>query len=217
MTTVISGDTGLQQPAGVPLPIAQGGTNAATVAAQLNSINALLNFTGIGSDQTLAIGQTAYVDVAAATTALLYTATGDNQRYEIICAMVGNSATAGNTVLSPNNTSYTNFFINDVRTMATSSQSQLSAYGNGFTLAYGMDPKRIHAYVSTKTNSKNVEFKSHGLTSTPTSYLTDGCGYWLGTASSSGAATDTTTAWNSLGTITFPVAATGRIFIKRLA
>jgi hypothetical protein len=170
----------------------------------------VINNTGASSDVSLAIGQLAYVDVSAATTAALKIATGDNQEYEITLAMQGNNGTTGNTLLNPNNTTLTNMFIYGVATVGSSA----SGYLNALLLSYGCDLRRCVARVSTKTISKGVVSQAGG-NAAGSVYGTNSFCSWVAVAST--ITGDTTTAWTSLGTVTFPVAATGRIYIRRLA
>ena len=171
----------------------------------------LVNNTGASSDITLAIGQQAYVDVSAATTAALKIATGDNQEYEIKLNMVGNTGSTGNTGLQPNNNSgLTNLFLYGLSTI----DSYATGYTSSFMLGSYSDIRAVTAKVSTKTASKTVLYHSHGISSGSV-YSSVGGSSWVAVASA--IASDTTTAWTSLGTVIFPVAATGRSYIRRLA
>jgi hypothetical protein len=176
-----------------------------------------INNTSAVSDISLTVGSAAYVDVSSSTSVILHIATGDNQLYEITCSMLGASAaSSGQTILSPNNTTYTNFFKYDVITESSSSQSQLAAYSNAPVLGYSGDPRCIKATVSTKTTSKWTISESIGQVPGPQTYSSRTHSLWQSAASSSGAG-DTTTAWSSLGTITFPVSTSGRVYVKRIA
>ena len=184
---------------------------------RVSSINTLINNTGAGSDISLAIGRTAYVDVSAATSAQLSIATGDNQAYAIEIIMQGNTGSVGNVILDPNNTTYSNFFVGNGIAASGGSTGAFSVYTSGFLLAYAQDVRHAYARVSTKTISKSVLSHAEGINTTPTTYTTELSSHWQASASSAGGAGDTTTAWTSLGTVTFPVAATGRILITRIA
>lgn len=175
----------------------------------------LVNNTGASSDVSLAVGQLSYVDVSAATSVPLKIATGDNQEYEISVLAAGGTGVTANLTLSPNNTTYTNFFRTDGWITSGGASSYIAAFYNNFIIGYNVDAKRALARVSTKLTSKSVIFESVGYTGA-TSYWAKGATTWQATASNTAAA-DSTTAWTSLGTITFPVAATGRIYIRRLA
>lgn len=195
------------------------GASAAFIAAVNALISAyvttLINNTGASSDISLSVNQSAYVDVSAATSAPLHVATADNQLYEvsILGAMTGNSSVTANQLL-PNNTSYTNFFVVETGFVG-GTVSGSGAYANGFVLAID-GVTQAFCRVSTKTTAKSV---------VSTGYCTNGSSQglaaflgsaWLATASSL-PTLDTTTAWTSLGTLTFANAFTGRIVIKRIA
>jgi hypothetical protein len=176
---------------------------------------ATINNTGASSDITLAVGQLAYVDVSAATTAALKIATGNNQEYEIRLSMQGNTGSAGNCFLNPNNNTFANFFRADGPVASGGSGGVIGGNFNSFILAYQQDTKRAVATASTATLSKTVEHRAWGYTGS-TSFYSSGATGWMAAANGFTAG-DTTTAWTSLGTVTFPVAATGRISIRRLA
>jgi len=202
------------------LSVAQGGTGTTTGNAPTATLATAA--TGIaapvagGGGIALAIGQTAYIDVAASTSVALGINTADNQLYEIICAMQGNTGSGANATLNPNNTTYTNFFKADASVQVGSSVSANASYQNAFLLAYGMDPRMIVALASTKTASKWVTSKAEGYTTGSQSYQNYINTEWNATASTSTVG-DTATAWTSLGTVVFPVAATGRILVRRVA
>lgn len=191
-------------------------------ASLQNSANEFVNyFTPINNssavtDLSLGVGQTAYIDVSAVTSVALYIATSNNQIYEITCTLSGATVSAGNTILSPNNTSYTNFFFTTGVDYASTGTGGQGAYSNGFILAYTIGPRHITAKCMTSTISKYVQSHAHGVNTTPVSYGGTGNSSWLSVASTSTSALDSTTLWTSLGTITFPVANTGRIWVKRL-
>lgn len=200
----------------IPLPvsIANGGTGSGTTAGALNNLNAIIDNTGAGADITLAIGQKAIVTFSAATSVALHIATGDNQLYRIIISASGNTGSTGHAFLNPNNTTFTNFFRNDGLVASAGSSSVISIYSNAPFLAYDTDIRGSEALVSTKTTSKWVSFKSYGYTGTAL-YQSNGSSHWQNAASSEGVG-DTTTAWTSLGTLSFPIAATGVAIVERI-
>ena len=186
--------------------------NAATATTATGV--SLVNNTGASSDLSLVVGQSAYIDYSAVTSVALHIATGDNQSYEVTVNATGNTGSAGNVFLNPNNTTYANFFIGNIWTEGVSAASALAAYFSAMLIGYSCDPRYIKFTASTKTASKSVEYSTFGYTGTST-YINRGFCGWQATASTQTAA-DTTTAWSSLGTLAFPVASTGRILIKRL-
>ena len=169
------------------------------------------------TDVALLLGQTAYIDVAGVSSKALRIATGDNQLYEIVCQMDSNATndTQFSAFLNPNNATFTNFFKNDVWTEVGSSPSAVSTYQSAFCIGtYGV--RAIRALVSTRTKSKWVNFTSLGLVTTGNqTYALNGFSQWQAAASSGGSG-DITTAWSSLGTLTFTGTVTGRIYIKRV-
>jgi len=187
------------------------------VAASNANANAPINNTGAVSDITLALGQQAYIDVTASTSVPLHIATADNQVYEVEMLMQGNTGSAGNTVLNPNNSTYTNFFIGNGNASSNSSTSGYAIYTSGFLIAYAQDVRHALFHASTKTISKSVIGSAEGINTVPQTYSIQGSSHWQSVASSGGSASDTTTLWTSLGTVAFPVAATGRIIIRRIA
>ena len=214
--TVASGVTGTTQ------TLTDSSTKLATTAfvqgqAPNYQAAALVNNTGAGADVSLTVGQTAYVDFSAATSVLLHIATGDNQLYELVIEAAGNAGATNITTLNPNNTTYTNFFADFGYYSNSTGPGQIAQYSNGFMIGFNGDPRFIGVKVSTKTTSKTVTGQSLNFNSLPTVISCYHSSVWQSSASSSGAAGDTTTAWTSLGTLSFPVAATGRAYIKRIA
>lgn len=193
--------------------------SATTTWILLNPLTPLpiINNTGAASDITLAIGQICYIDIVAATSCALHVATGDHQKYELLGEYQGTGSTASPGILTPNNTTYTNFFIGDVSVIQSGTTGGSSAYYNGFLFSYAGAPVGVFARISTATQSKTLLGISSNVNSTgPVSYASYISAKWLATASSS-ITTDTTTAWTSLGTLTFPVATTGRTYVRRIA
>jgi hypothetical protein len=176
----------------------------------------LINNTSASSDVSLAIGQLAYVDVSAATSAALKIATGDNQIYELTLLMAGNGSTTVKGFLNPNNTTYTNCFAHQGMVESGGSSGANGEYISGFAISHVGDIRQSKATISTKTISKTLSYVSSTLYNGTSPYWANGVVNWLNAASNP-AVTDTTTTWTSLGTVTFPVAATGRIYIRRLA
>ncbi|HUN00400.1 MAG TPA: hypothetical protein PLI96_07950 [Halothiobacillus sp.] len=160
-----------------------------------------INNTSAATDLALSVGQSAYITVASATSVPLHIVCGDNQLFEVTLQLTepGSSASA-NTYLEPNNTTYSSAFSNQI--MACNSGT---FGGSGNTASYflinGVEGFAASIKISTKIISKYtlasvVGSGNIGLISS----------WW----------NDTTTAWNSLGTIVFPVSVTGQIVIKRV-
>ena len=198
--------------------LANAGTDDTTIVTPKKmaaAIANMINNTGASSDITLQVGQVAYIDVAAATTVPLHIATGDNQQYEISFAFTGvNYSPSGGSLLLPNNASITNMFEEQVIQSFGATAQGTSAYNNGFMLSNGQT-RNVVARVYTSTACKTVI--SYGTTlAQGMIYSNQICSVWLSTASSL-LTQDTTTLWASLGTLTFSIAVTGRITIRRTA
>jgi len=186
------------------------------VAASTAAANAPINNTGAVSDVPLALGQEAYIDIAAASSVPLHIATADLQQYEIRFMLNGASgASNGNVLLLPNNGSITNMFFGQVLDGVNTAAQASSGFFNGFLASFG-DVAQGVINVITRTAAKTILGASGSYISASGFYLYHTFSRWLGTASSS-TTTDTTTAWTSLGTLAFSNASTGRIIIRRIA
>ncbi|MGF6549299.1 hypothetical protein [Paraburkholderia youngii] len=188
--------------------------------AAIRALNAAfpvpINNTGASSDVALSIGQAAYIDISAATTAPLHIACGDNQSYEMELRLAGNTGINAGVLLLPNNVSYTNFFAWEQVYNNSTTPLANSGYSSGFYVS-GADVRYRKASISTKTISKTVSSYGAAYVSGALGVSTDiMASFWQASASSNTVG-DTTTAWTSLGTLTFPAAATGRILIKRVS
>jgi hypothetical protein len=106
--------------------------------------------------------------------------------------------------LNPNNTSYSNAFTYREIFMDGNGLNSGSATYSSFRIGWAVASSR--AYISNFTTNKHIrEIASQtGISSSPT-ILVNTC-FW----------NDTTTAWTSLGTITFPQSSSGYILIRRL-
>lgn len=178
----------------------------------LNS-SALLNLTGYaGADIPLAIGQTSFYDISAATSLLFRIATGDKQQYRLSFNpdwVTATSALTTPTTLSPNNTTLSNtqnhnFFANTVTGVVTANEN---LGGTLFNLAASAAHVRsINAIVHTATANKQCtsEFMTANLTARISGTIKNN-------------SNDTSTAITSFGTMTFPVAHSGRVYLKREA
>lgn len=164
----------------------------------------LINLAGQPSDVLMQIGQTGYIDFSGALSVQLHVATNDGQEYEIKVNpnYAAGSATTGMSQLLMNNTTY-----------GTSWQSTGIYNGTANSTAQGVPILtwqqtvwNVLAKVCTRTAGKSVN--AIGMAATNT-----------GTYSNQveNVMTDTTTPWTSLGTVTFPVAHSGRILVTRIA
>jgi len=186
----------------------------AAIQSLIAAYPAPINNTGASSDIVLPVGQAAYIDISAATTVPLHIACNDKQSYEMEFRFLGNTGSSSGTVLLPNNTSHTNFFAWEQQYNISSTPYANSGYANGFVLS-GADSRSRKIFISTSTACKSIA--SMGC-----SYISSSQGISIDTLASSWQASasnntisDTTTPWTSLGTVTFPVATTGRLAIRR--
>jgi hypothetical protein len=192
-------------------------TDIQGVGGAVNLSAPIFSGTSLATDVPLNVGQTITYDITAQTSYALHIATGDNQLYELSLEIQGSATgSAGTCFLNPNNNTFANFFRFDVTATSGAAVSAGGGYQSAFVLAYNQEVRGADCKISTKTISKWVRGSAYGLVNSPTSYMSMHATHWQAAASSVGVG-DTTTAWTSLGTITFPVAATGRIIVRRLA
>jgi len=203
------------------LSVVQGGTGNTTGNAPTATLATAA--TGIaapvagGGGIALAIGQTAYLDIAAATSVALGINTADNQVYELSMSLQGNGNVSNSvTTLNPNNTTYANFFSSVSQFANTGGTSFNGGFTSAFAITYRGDIRSSRSKISTKTVSKTIVTNSLQFSANINLEVTETVSAWQASASSNTLG-DTTTAWTSLGTLTFPVAATGRILVTRLA
>jgi hypothetical protein len=165
--------------------------------------------TGASVDYPLAVNETAKITYSATTSVPLHIATVSPGEYELI--IMGNRSVSvlnnNGAFLSPNNTTVSNitntyFIFNNCSTSATGSTTTATTFS---IMAGRIDVAKLN--ISTYTVSKSmIGTLSGALTGTVSlnSYITNQLWY------------DTTTAWTSLGTITFPFAQSGTIIIRRI-
>jgi hypothetical protein len=163
-----------------------------------------------GADINLGIGQSAIYNISAVTSLLLRIATAPQQQYEINInpTFIAGVATAGSTTLSMNNTTLgTNWpaWFNQGNVTAGTSSSGTIAGGVLTLTGGGSTPRQIIARCMTNTNGKSFQsnYASSSNTANFVGYIQSAC-------------QDTTTAWTSLGTITFVSAASGDIVVRRI-
>jgi hypothetical protein len=184
------------------------------IQSMIGAFPAAINNTGAASDIALSVGQSAYVDFSAATSVPLHIACGDKQSYEMEMRCVGNTGSTSGTTLNPNNTTHTNFFVwGQVYNLSTAPEAN-GGFLNGFTIA-GSDIRYRKLFISTTTISKTVISTGYSYLSSSQGPAADTIGSSWQASANSNTISDTTTAWTSLGTIAFPVAATGRLVIRR--
>ena len=180
-----------------------------------------IDTTSAASDVALAVGQSAKVSFSSQTVVPLHIACGDNQVFDMTLALLGNVGVNNSPVLAPNNTSYTNKIFSSFAGYL-SGASPNSIFGgqwqNGPGLGVG-DCIQSNCRISTATKSKTVIGASVGSNGTPAITQVIFGSVWSANALAwtQPNATDTTTPWSSLGTITFPATTSGTITVRRLA
>jgi hypothetical protein len=177
--------------------------------AVMQGNGSIIDLTGYsGADVPLGIGQTAIYDVAASNPLLFRIATGNNQEYEITgdTDFIGGSTIGTSLKLQPNN----------ANTGAAAVVNHF-VYANNTTNSVGFSTN--DTFFLSQGNTL-VKFRSRIMTRTTGKYATgdwltrDALLWYFGTASS--VWTDTTTAWTSLGTLTFQNVLNARIRVTRL-
>lgn len=168
-----------------------------------------VNLSSATSDYSLAVGETAYVNYSNATSVLLHIASVEGL-YELDLVGPVNSAQSdiGNMLL-PNNASGTAGAFKLVGTRIADTGS-VAAYSSLTAMtAFNIGPARMVrsvVHISTQTTSKSVNFSSIIIRTGYTIEQISASSYW----------TDTTTAWTSLGTVTFNTAQSGKIVVRRI-
>jgi hypothetical protein len=168
-----------------------------------------VDLTNATSDYMLQVGEEAYISFSNATSVPLRIATQSGTYYEchLICSNAYTiSGTSNPIFLNPNNTTYTNAFV-----YAAVYRNSSGLYGNYITYSAfrcGFIFSNSTFFITNFTQYKNVRgfYDIYGTSEdTPTIevFSID----WR----------DATTAWTSLGTITFPQATSGYILVRRLA
>ena len=169
-----------------------------------------VDLTNVITDFNLQVGQEAYIAFNNVTSVPLHIATSSGTYYEIDLVTsnnVGTSGGSGNPILlNPNNTTYLSAFtyVSIFRSAADTSDSGSSANSNAFIIGYGISDTRVYITNFTSNKSTRVFYFQTGFSYSPS--ITINVSSW----------NDTTTAWTSLGTITFPQSSSGYILVRRL-
>jgi hypothetical protein len=168
-----------------------------------------VDLTNVITDFNLQVGQEAYIAFNNATSVPLHIATSSGSYYEMHLIPTNSWGMSGATsnliYLNPNNTTYSNVFVDATlyRNASTSSSgySTISAFRIGYAFS------SIVAYIINLTQYKNIKgfYDIYGTSvDGPTAIIFSDDWH------------DTTTAWTSLGTITFPQSSSGYILVRRL-
>ncbi len=168
-----------------------------------------VNLTDAISDYMLQVGEEAIINFTNAASVPLNIATQSETYYEVhlICSNAGGSsgANASGVFLNPNNTTYTNAFTEVLYFRHTSSSGNGSNTHSAFRCGLGFTNGTY--YITNFTQYKNVRgfYNVYGI-ATGNPYVVIFSSDWR----------NTTLAWTSLGTFTFPQSTSGYIIVKRL-
>jgi hypothetical protein len=169
-----------------------------------------VDLTNATSDYMLQVGEEAIINFTNATSVPLRIATQSGTYYEchLVCSNTGGTTGAGNgdVFLNPNNTTYINAFV--YADLSRNSNFSSSGYFTYSSFRCGSVFSNSTFFITNFTQYKNLKgiCDVYGVSTGYPALLiftTD----WR----------DTTTAWTSLGTITFPQATSGYILVRRLA
>jgi len=168
-----------------------------------------VDLTNATSDYLLQVGEEAYISFSNATSVPLRIATQSGTYYEmdiVVSNNVGTSGGSGNPIsLNPNNTTYSNAFsyVEIIRSTATSGSNSFTY--SAFRLGWAYGDVRVYLInFTTHKSVKGIDMQT-GTSEAPVVHLY--ATQW----------NDTTIAWTSLGTITFPQSTSGYILVRRLA
>jgi hypothetical protein len=168
-----------------------------------------VDLTNATSDYPLAVGEEAIINFKNATSVPLHIATQDGTVYEMHVISSNTGGTSGGSsspiYLNPNNTTYSNAFV--YAELYRNSDGAGSGYTTYSAFRISWAFPSLHSIIINRTVYKNIKviYDIYGVDKHyPSLYIvsTD----WQ----------DTTTAWTSLGTITFPQNTSGQILVRRL-
>lgn len=174
-----------------------------------SSSNNRVDLSNATSDYNLDVNQEAIINFSKATSVALHIATQSGTYYEmhLICSNTGGTS-GGSTnpaYLNPNNTTYSNGFLYMEQVVNRSGGSSNKATYSAFRVGWGFPNATI--FITNYTQYKNVRgfYDINGTSNefpTIDIFSTD----WQ----------DTSTAWTSLGTVSFPQSSSGYILVRRL-
>jgi hypothetical protein len=165
-----------------------------------------VDLTNATSDYTLAVDEEAIINFKDASSVPLHIATQDGTVYTMILPRGAK--------LLANNTSYSSSFVNTDFGYSNNGNGSYgvrmadatSTYPDTFIIGIPEGNNSAFSIIYNKTSSKSVLFLHNTvLTNYPYSFRL-GVSYWK----------DTTTAWTSLGTITFTQSTSGQILVRRI-
>ena len=183
---------------------AYSGFQATLIPDSYDSTKQIIDLTSATSDYLLGVGETVKITYASATSIPLHVATSEGVYELFIVGDVTAAVHDGWTSLTPNTAGISTFYSDIFGQQNGGTPSGTTSTGESILVQDG-------ALVSTRgiahtyTASKSAEFSGFGRL---TSYRQRRSVFAY--------CTDTTTAWTSLGTITFPVAQSGTVTIRRI-
>ena len=179
--------------------------------------NSVIDLTSASEDYALEVGETAYIDYTSATSVPLRIAVaGQKYEYSIYSDLDGSTYNAGSITLTPNAGGLSVGAIDYSRIHSQSNTDSESSAGlDAYQTSNSYSKFILGSYLLvsssgemiTRTKNKHITMSWIGKSSATT--YED---YWA----SKQVWNDTTTAWTSLGTITFPFEQSGRVIIRRL-
>jgi hypothetical protein len=161
------------------------------------------------SDYPLAVGEEAIINFTNATSVPLRIATQDGTVYEMHLIPSNTGGTSGggvnNNFLNPNNTTYSNAFKAAEIDRNTSELLHSCNTYNAFKIGFAYTS--AFCIITNRTVCKNIKgfYEVYGVSSSFPAITVISTGWQ-----------DTTTAWTSLGTITFPQSTSGQILVRRI-
>ena len=168
----------------------------------------IVDLTSATEDYTLAPGEVAKITYTSATSVPLHIATVEGLYEVSITGSTTGYSSTGNAGLIPNTGSISTIKYRKhtipMNNTATESIQQASSQSSMFIGAYLVNA--AHFKVTTRTVNKTITGNAITSYSSEKDYAYDFFSVWE----------DTTTAWTSLGTITFPVAQSGTVTIRRI-
>jgi hypothetical protein len=164
------------------------------------------------SDYLLQVGEEAIINFTNATSIPLHIATQSGTYYEmdvVLSNPAGTSGASNNYIsLTPNNTTYSSAFYHaGAYAYYSGNSSVVLLQSNISYFKLGNGAVSARSYITNFTTNKHINtlYSNTGLSTSPMASI-ETC-YW----------NDTSTAWTSLGTITFSQTSSGYILVRRLA
>jgi hypothetical protein len=201
----VAGTTWLDTSQSTPTLKIYDGSNWQSISGGSSSSNNRVDLSNATSDYNLDVNQEAIINFSNATSVALHISTTNGTYYQMdIVSSNGNSGSDNPAYLNPNNTTYSNAFTYEEVYRDTGGQGSNSSTYNSYRIGWAFPS--IRAYITNYTSNKHVNTinSSAGASHSPSIDINT-C-YWK----------DTSTAWSSLGTITFPQSTSGFILVKRL-